>query len=138
MNDFQFPLSSQPEPSSNRRTARLESLLKREIASAVTQEIRDPRLGFVTITRCELSKDGSECFAYYTVFGNPTKRKLTGEALDSARGYIQSKYAKQVRMRTLPRLRFRYDEDEEERIRVETALRQARREADADSDDQTD
>jgi len=50
----------QPHSTGGRRKARLESFLRREIATTVTTELRDPRIGFVTITRCELSPDNSD------------------------------------------------------------------------------
>ncbi|MDA3963679.1 MAG: 30S ribosome-binding factor RbfA [Planctomycetota bacterium] len=113
---------------SKRRNARLESLLKREIATMVTQQLRDPRIGFVTVTRCELSGDNSQVTAYYTVFGNQSKQRLAGEALESATPYIQRGYAKHVRRRRLPILRFQLDDNEEQRQELERALEAVREE----------
>ena len=109
-----------------RRNARLESLLKREIATMVTQELRDPRLGFITVTRCEVSKDLSRVTAFYTVFGDRSKQRRTAEALDSAAPYIQRGYAKLVHRRRLPVLRFEPDDDEERRRDLERTLEATR------------
>lgn len=108
-----------------RRKARMESLLRREIATTVATELRDPRLGFITITRCELSEDFDQVTAYYTILGGGS-RGLVEQALRSARGYVQRCYAKSIRTRRLPRLAFAYDEAETQRQDMDDLIRRAR------------
>ena len=110
----------------NRRRARLESLLKREIASVVTTELRDPRIGFVTITRCELTPDLQQVTAFYTIYGDNDARKAAARALSGAAPYVQGHYAKAVRMRHLPRLRFEYDRNEDRRNEMDALIARAR------------
>jgi len=122
----------------SRRKVRLESLLRREIATTVSEELRDPRLGFVTITRCEISPDLEHVVAYYTIFGSDSSRHLSAQALHNARAYVQRRYAKSVRMRKLPRLHFAYDEGEERRSEMDELLSQLRSErGDTDEADRT-
>ena len=110
-----------------RRKARMESMLRREIATTVATELRDPRLGFITITRCELTEDFDQVTAYYTILGGDgSSRGLVEQALRSARGYVQRSYAKSVRMRRLPRLAFAYDEVEVQRQDMDDLIRRAR------------
>ena len=110
----------------NRRKDRLESLLRREIAQCLVSEIRDPRLGFVTVTRVELSPDRQYATAYYTVLGDAQQKKHAAIALKSACPYVQRAYAKHVHSRTLPILRFSFDERDEKRMNMDELIRQAR------------
>jgi ribosome-binding factor A len=108
------------------RKARLESLLHREIATCVQQELRDPRLGFITIVRVEMTADLHQVKALYTVLGDATQRKLAAKALDQARGFVQNRYAGVVKTRTLPTLAFAYDDVEERRHSMDDLIRKAR------------
>ncbi|TVR48487.1 MAG: 30S ribosome-binding factor RbfA [Planctomycetota bacterium] len=112
-------------PSASRKD-RLESLLKREIASCIHSQLRDPRLGFLTVTRVELSGDLQQVTCYYTVLGSDKDRSLALHALRSAKGRITAAYAPVVRTRLLPRLRFAYDDVEDRRQRMDDLIRQAR------------
>jgi ribosome-binding factor A len=108
-----------------RRKAKLESFLKREIAVTVTQELRDPRIGFITITRAELASDQSTVTAYYTLL-EPQKAGLAQRALEGAAHFVQSRYAPHLRLRRLPQLRFRYDDAQQQGDVVQELIRRAR------------
>jgi ribosome-binding factor A len=108
------------------RKQRLESLLHREIATVVNQELRDPRLGFVTITRVEMTADLHFVKAYFTVLGDEKQRNLAQKALTAATPFVQRSYAKAVRTRTLPQLIFAIDDQEERRIGMADLIRKAR------------
>lgn len=124
-----------PSPS---RKSRLESLLKREIATFIHSQLRDPRLGFLTVTRVEMSGDLQQATCYYTILGSDKDRRLAVHALRSASGRIRSAYAPVIRTRLLPSLRFAYDDVEDRRQHMDNLIRQAREsdpspQADADS-----
>jgi ribosome-binding factor A len=108
------------------RKSRLESLLHREIATCVQRELRDPRIGFITITRVELSEDLHVVKAYYTILGEPVARRLAATALTQATGFVQRYYAPSVKTRSLPLLTFVYDDVEEKRSTMSELIRQAR------------
>ena len=110
----------------NSRKAKLESVLQQEIAICVQQELKDPRIGFVTIVRVVLSDDFHECKAYYTVLGDEKKRRLAAQALLHARGFIQGRYADVVKTRRLPKLEFVYDDAELKRQTMNDLIRKAR------------
>jgi ribosome-binding factor A len=112
-----------PAPS---RKNRLESLLHQEIATTVNQELRDPRLGFLTITRVEMTDDLHDITAFFTVLGDEKQRRLAAKALDAAVPFVQRSYAKVVRTRLLPRLRFAFDDREQKRTTMEELIRKAR------------
>lgn len=115
-----------PPKSGPSRKARLESLLHREIATCVQQELKDPRIGFITITRVEMSADLHQVKAFYTVLGTPSERRQAGHALEQAQGYVQRRYAPVVKTRLLPILSFAYDEVETQRTEMDELIRKAR------------
>jgi ribosome-binding factor A len=115
-----------PEKSGPSRKARLESLLHREIATCIQRDLKDPRIGFITITRVELSGDLHQVKAFYTVFGTPSERRQAGHALEQAKGFIQRQYAPVVKTRLLPLLSFAYDEVETKRTGMDDLIRKAR------------
>ncbi len=108
------------------RKQKLESVLHREIAICVQQELRDPRLGFLTILRVELTPDLATVKAYWSVLGDAKARSLAVHALTAARGYVQSHYAKVLHTRTLPILVWEYAEDEERRRGISELIGKAR------------
>jgi ribosome-binding factor A len=108
------------------RKARLASLLHREIATCLQRDLKDPRLGFLTVTRVELSDDLKKVTAYYTLLAPDSKRRLVAAALESARGYVQRYYAPVVKTRLLPILTFAYDDLEQRRQGMDALIRAAR------------
>lgn len=109
------------------RKDRLESLLHREIATCITNEVRDPRIGFITITRVEMTKDLQNVTAYYTLLeAKDAQRRAAARALEGVRSFVQRQYAPYLRMRHLPRLQFEYDEKQVQRNSIDDLIRQAR------------
>jgi ribosome-binding factor A len=114
------------EKSGPSRQARLQSLLHREIATCIQQQLKDPRIGFITVTRVELTGDLHQVKAFYTVLGTPSERRQAAAALEQARGFIQRSYAPVVKTRLLPILSFAYDEVEVQRGTMDDLIRKAR------------
>jgi ribosome-binding factor A len=108
------------------RKARLESLLHREIAVIVQQELKDPRLGFITIVRVELTDDLQQAKATYSVLGDEKQRRLADQALQSARGFVQKCYAPVIKSRHVPSLSFVYDDRVRNSSSMEELIRKAR------------
>ena len=108
------------------RKVRLESLLKREIATFIHRELRDPRLGFLTVTRVVMSGDLQQVTCYYTVLGKESDRNLARIALNRARGRVVHAFAPALRTRLLPKLAFDYDDEEDRRQQMDELIRQAR------------
>ena len=92
------------------RTARLAQQLQEEIALIIQQELKDPRVGFVTITRAELSKDGSHAKVFFSCLGGGEERRLSQEALDRAVPFVHGLIKKRFRLKVIPQLMFCYDE----------------------------
>lgn len=91
------------------RQARLNHQLQREIAHILLHELKDPRMGFVTITSVELSSDLSHAKVLYSCLGSAEDRQRSEEALTGAAGFIRSVVKKRLRLRIIPELIFRYD-----------------------------
>jgi ribosome-binding factor A len=92
------------------RTARLTHQLQEEIATIIHQELKDPRLGFVTITRMALSRDLRYATVWFSCLGGGPERARSQEALDRSTGFIHGLIKKRFRLRVIPTLSFRYDE----------------------------
>ncbi|MEK7415618.1 MAG: 30S ribosome-binding factor RbfA [Planctomycetota bacterium] len=115
------------------RQLRLASHLHREIATLVSQ-LDDPRLGMVTITRTEMTGDLQTVTAFWTCLGGLRERKLAMHALESSRPHVRRGFAKAVRTRLLPELKFAYDDQEAKRSNMSSIIDRARR---TDSDQGT-
>ena len=92
------------------RTERLAQQLQQEIAMIIHQELKDPRLGFVTTTRVALSKDLSHAKVLFSCLGNEEERLRSQEALDRSAGFIHGLIKKRFRLKIIPDILFEYDE----------------------------
>lgn len=93
------------------RTARIADFLKRELGSLIQLQLRDPRLGMVSVTDAEVSRDLSHAKVYVTVMGknSAAEAKESLDVLNRAAGFLRSQVAKSNNARTTPQLRFYYD-----------------------------
>jgi ribosome-binding factor A len=93
------------------RTARIAAFLKRELGSFIQKELRDPRLGMVSVIDAEVSRDMSHAKIYVTVMGKDSaeEAKESLAVLNKASGFLRSQVAKINNARTTPQLRFYYD-----------------------------
>ena len=92
------------------RSERVQEAIRQEISKIVQFEMRDPRLGFVTITKVELTKDLRYARVYFSVLGNEKERDLTLKGLRSAKGYIKGLIADRIKLRFAPEISFKIDE----------------------------
>ena len=93
-----------------RTIARLQARIQERAAHALEFELKDPRVGFITITRVELSPDLLHGKIFYSVLGGRSERSKAQHMLDSAAGFIQRKVAGVPEMRKLPHLTWHFDE----------------------------
>lgn len=94
---------------STRRTARVASVIREVVSTAILQELRDPRIQNVTVLGAEVSADLRYAKVAISVLGTEKEAALTLHGLESARGYLQSKVAARVKTRYTPELRFEID-----------------------------
>ncbi len=100
------------------------------VAELLERRVKDPRLGFVTVTEVRLTGDAQHATVYYTVLGEDADQQASAQALESARGMIRSEVGKQLGMRTVPTLAFEFDGVPESARHLDEVLAKAR-EADA-------
>lgn len=93
------------------RIEKVADLLKRELALLIQSEIRDPRVGMVSVTAVKVSKDLAHADVFVTILGKSDEAEAAESlvALNKAAGYLRSLLAKSVNLRSTPKLRFIYD-----------------------------
>ena len=92
------------------RKERLNQQLQREIAAIIHQELKDPRLGFVTITKVELSNDLSHAKVGYSCLGGDEERARSQDALEHAASFVRGLVKRRLRLKIIPEIAFRYDD----------------------------
>ena len=97
-------------PKDYSRTRRVGEQVQREIAQLVQQEIKDPRLGLVTISAVKLSKDMSHANIFFTVLDEEHPIEETLKVLEGAAGFLRHELAKRMQLRIVPHIHFKYDE----------------------------
>jgi ribosome-binding factor A len=104
-----------------RRLVRLNELIQQTV-SRLTLTLKDPGVGFITITACETSPDVSLTKIFYSVLGEPSTRGETAAALERAKPYIRSELAKLENIRRVPHILFQYDDGIDRADRVNRIL----------------
>lgn len=97
-------------PKDFERTRRVAEQLQRELATMIQMEVRDPRVGLVTVSSVDVSKDLAHAKVFITALNDAQEHKDTIEALQHAAGFLQHELGKRLKLRTIPRLHFVYDE----------------------------
>ena len=103
------------------RMRKVNELVREVVADAVT-DLKDPRIGFLTITGAETSPDLRHAVVYYSVLGSDEEKADTAIALDSARARIQGVLGRETRMRYTPVLDFKVDPSIDEGLRITRIL----------------
>jgi ribosome-binding factor A len=95
------------------RTEKVAQAIKKEIGKIVHDELSDPRLGFVTIMRVDITKDLRIAKVYFSVMGSPEQKDKVKEAIESASGHIRRLIGERLRLRFVPEIIFRQDDSVE-------------------------
>lgn len=111
-----------------KRLDRVNQLVKEEISHLLQRELKDPRLGFVTVTEVSVAKDLRTGKVYVSVLGSDEQWQASLEALRSARGYIRNWLAPRLRMRAVPELTFVPDRSMAHAARIQSVLAKLREE----------
>ena len=104
------------------RMRRINEVLREVVGAAISNELSDPRIGFVTVTSVETSPDLRAAKVFVSVLGGEEEREATLEGLRSSHGVIQSRIAAETRMKRTPTLTFRYDDTIEKGVRISELL----------------
>lgn len=106
----------------SRRTDRISSLVQIELGELILKKLKDPRIGFVTVTGVDMTPDLKQARAYYTVMGKEKERRETQKGLEHSAGFLQHEIAVTLKLRYTPKLTFHFDESLERGIVIENIL----------------
>jgi ribosome-binding factor A len=120
-------MARQPSP----RMRKVNELIREVVADSV-RDLKDPRIGFLTITGAETSPDLRHAIVFYSVLGTEEEKRATAEGLARATPRIQSAVGSQTRLRYTPKLEFRVDPSIDEGLRISEVLAGMAIEADED------
>ena len=104
------------------RLQRVNQLIREEISHLIQRELKDPRLGFVTVTEVDVAKDLRTAKVYVSVLGSETEWQASLEALENARGFIRNWLAPRLRLRAIPHLTFHPDRSMAHAAHIQTVL----------------
>ena len=109
-----------------KRADRVNALLQRELGMIISEELRDPRIAFATVTAVEITSDLRSARVHVSVLGDEDQVKSTLVALNEARPYLRHEIGARTELRYVPDLTFVSDQTAERAARIATLLRQAR------------
>jgi len=107
---------------SSGRMRRVDEGVRQVLADALAIELKDPRVGFVTVTDVRTSADLRHARVYVSVLGDAAQREATLAGLRSAHGYLQGRIAGELRLKRTPTLEFVYDDTTDRAMRVQALL----------------
>jgi ribosome-binding factor A len=110
------------------RMRRVDEAMREVLSGAITSELKDPRVGFVTVTAVQTTTDLRQARVYVSVLGADAVRRRSLDGLRSAHGYLQRRVAEELRLKHTPTLEFVYDDTTDRGQRIEELLE---READS-------
>ncbi|MBN1504732.1 MAG: 30S ribosome-binding factor RbfA [Candidatus Eisenbacteria bacterium] len=113
----------------SQRVARVGEVLRYELSELVRLRVKDPRLGFVTITHVEVSADLRHAKVHVSSLGTPEEASRSIEVLSGAAGFLRSELFKRVRLRFIPELSFKIDRSIEHSVRISQVLRELKDES---------
>jgi ribosome-binding factor A len=107
----------------SQRAARIDHELQRILGTLISQELKDPRLGFVTVMRAEISDDLQHCKVYVSIIGDRHVARQSLDALESAAGFLRGELGHKIDLRHTPQLIFVEDRSTERAIALAKTLR---------------
>jgi ribosome-binding factor A len=108
------------------RPERVADQIRAEVSSMIARDLRDPGIGFITITRVRVSPDLQHARVYYTSLGDSAARKNTDRALERASPFMRRQIGQRLRLRRAPELEFAFDESIAHQDRVAQLLEELR------------
>jgi ribosome-binding factor A len=113
------------------RMRRVDEAVREVLGDAVAQDLKDPRVGFVTVTEVRTSADLRHARVFVSVFGTPEEQAATLEGLRSAHGILQARVARELRLKRTPALEFTLDDTAERAARLEALIEDVTEDDDA-------
>ncbi|MEH6940461.1 30S ribosome-binding factor RbfA [Bacillus sp. JJ722] len=112
------------------RANRVGEQMKKELTEIIGRKLKDPRIGFVTVTDVRVTGDLQQATVYVSVLGNEDQKQNTLIGLAKAKGFIRSEIGKRIRLRITPEITFEWDESLEYGHRIENLIHQIHTEQD--------
>ncbi len=106
----------------SRRTERVEALIQIELAELLLKKLKDPRIGFVTVTGVGVTPDLKSARVYFSVLGDAKAKAEAQDGLEHAAGFLQHQIADALKLRFTPKLTFHLDESVEEGLRIDRII----------------
>jgi ribosome-binding factor A len=107
------------------RMRRVNEAMRAVLSDAISKDLKDPRVGFVTVTAVKTSPDLRHARVYISVLGDEPTREASIEGLRSAHGYLQSRIAAELTLKRTPALAFEYDQTVDRAARINELLRES-------------
>lgn len=107
------------------RTGRIAEQIQRELAELIQLEVKDPRVGLVTLTGVEVTHDYAHAKVYFTTLGSAEQAPLAQAGLQHASGFLRSQLAHRMKLRIMPQLHFIYDTSVEHGVRLSQLIDEA-------------
>ena len=117
-----------------KRSEKVADLIHKEISEMLVKTIKDPRIGFVTITRVLVSEDYRSAKVYFSVPGTLEERQRSTEGLNSATGYVRRELGRRIRLRYTPEILFKFDPSIEYAIHIGEVFRHLKGEQETGED----
>ena len=105
-----------------KRSEKVADLIRKEISQMLVKSVKDPRIGFITITRVTVSEDCRFAKVYFSVAGSHAERESSVKGLDSAKGYVRKELGRRIRLRYTPDIMFQFDPSIEYAIHMEELI----------------
>ena len=119
----------------NVRVQRLQEQIKKELGVLLQQELKDPGIGFTTVTGVELSGDLKFAKVYISVMGDASQEEVALSALKRAQGFLRSELGRRIPMRHIPELLFKLDHSLDYGMRIEQMLKEIKDEKEGQTED---
>jgi ribosome-binding factor A len=119
-----------------KRSDKVADLIQREISQMLLKSIKDPRIGFVTITKVNVSADCRFAKVYFSVAGTLTERERSMEGLNSARGFVRKELGRRIRLRYTPEILFQFDPSIEYAVYMGELIQSIKQEKEPDGDEE--
>jgi ribosome-binding factor A len=113
------------------RANRVAEQMKKELGDIIGNKVKDPRIGFVTVTDVEVTGDLQQATIFISVLGKEWEKKDTLNGLNKAKGYIRTEIGQRIRLRITPEIKFEFDESVAYGNRIDSLLRQVKDEQDS-------
>ncbi|MEH7382568.1 30S ribosome-binding factor RbfA [Bacillus sp. JJ1533] len=115
------------------RPNRVGEQMKKELSDIIGRKIKDPRIGFVTVTDVQVTGDLQQAKVFISVLGDEEQRQNTLKGLAKAKGFIRSEIGQRIRLRKTPEILFEFDESIDYGNRIESILHEINKESNQES-----